>query len=117
MTITTTPMSLNFRIASWFAPHISGSRLAQSSPQSSIIFFPIGRCKTTSVESTQSERNASLTCWPSPTTLPEAFLAAESAPERPNCVGTPSMRCVELIFLTMVIWKQVAEPWREVIVE
>lgn len=45
-----------------------------------------------------------------------SFAAARAA-WRPNCVGIPSTRWVELMFLTHVIWKQVADPWREIIVE
>lgn len=49
--------------------------------------------------------------------LPILSMAFCRAPWRPNCEGTPSIRCVELMFLTSVIWKQVAPPWREVMVE
>jgi len=39
------------------------------------------------------------------------------APLRLNWDGMPLTRCVELRFLTSVIWKHDAEPWREMMVE
>lgn len=48
--------------------------------------------------------------------LPAALLLAR-APLRPSWEWTPSMRWLELRFLTTTIWKQVAEPWREAMVE
>jgi len=44
-------------------------------------------------------------------------LLAASAADRLNWVLIPSMRWTALRFLTQVIWKQVAVPWREAIVE
>lgn len=48
--------------------------------------------------------------------LPAARLAA-SAPERPNWDENPLMRWLEFRFLTTTIWKQVALPWREAMVD
>lgn len=48
---------------------------------------------------------------------PRVTFDAASAAERPNWRSTPSMRWVELMFLTMVICQQVALPWRETMVE
>lgn len=48
---------------------------------------------------------------------PTLSIAAWRAPDSPYWVLTPSILWVELMFLTRVIWKQVAPPWREVMVE
>jgi hypothetical protein len=46
-----------------------------------------------------------------------AFMAAARAPVRPNWVRWPLIRWVEFKFLTTMIWKQVALPWREAITD
>ena len=46
-----------------------------------------------------------------------AFMAAARAPVRPNCVRWPLIRWVAFKFLTTMIWKPVALPWREAITD
>ena len=44
-------------------------------------------------------------------------LADLRAPCSPNWLLMPSTLCVELMFFTSTIWKQVAVPWREEMVD
>lgn len=46
-----------------------------------------------------------------------ALKAEARAPVRPNWVRRPLIRWVEFKFLTTMIWKQVALPWREAITD
>lgn len=56
-----------------------------------------------------------LTYW-GRTALPAARAAAR-APDRPNWDAKPLTRWVAFRFLTTTIWKQVALPWREAMVD